>query len=461
MKPQSYSKGETTARRGRLEEFLICACVVLFLSSLVLPASILECFGQAGSATVAVSPPSITASVGQDFIVDINISNVSDLYGWEFYFGWNSSLLSLVSVNEGPFLKSGGNTFFTYFLNTTDEHVVVDCTLEGQIPGVSGNGTLATVTLNTTNVGECPLNLYNVDLRDSSDASIASQAVGGNFTSMLHDVAVTSVTASPTAVLPGTIVTVNVTVQNGGSFAEVFNLTAYANSQAIGTQQVSLNSGDSGNLSFTWNTTGYGKGDYNISASVGLALGEVNAGNNTGMANTPVTILVPGHDVAVVSVEPLKTAVGQGYNMSIKVTVKNYGVFSETFNVTAYANTTLVGTQTVNLASGTKADILLVKSTVSMIMGNYNVSATAGPVPGETNMSDNSGAGGWVIVTIPGDLNADGVVNILDAVVLSDAFNSVPGTSSWNANADINGDNVVNILDAIILANHFGYTAVY
>jgi hypothetical protein len=434
---------------------LIYICVVLFLSSLVLPASILECSGQAGSATVAVSPPSITASVGQDFIVDINISSVSDLYGWEFYLGWNSSLLSLVSVSEGPFLKSGGNTFFTYFLNTTDEHVVVDCTLEGQIPGVSGDGTLATVMLNTTNVGECPLNLYNADLRDSSDASIPSQAVDGNFTSMLNDVAVTNVTASPTAVLPGTIVNVNVTVQDEGN-SEVFNLTAYANSQTIGTQQVSLNSGDSGNLSFAWNTTGYGKGDYNISASLSLPLGEVNTGNSTGTANTPVTILTPGHDIAVIGLIPLKTVVGQGYNMSIEVFVKDYGVFSETFNVTAYLNTTLVGTQMITLASAKEAELLFDNSTVNMTKGKYNVSASAGPVSGETNTSDNSRVDGLVIITIPGDLNGDGSVDIYDAIILAKAFDSTPSSSNWNPNADINGDNAVDIYDAIIVATNFG-----
>jgi hypothetical protein len=368
----------------------------------------------------------------------------------------------LVSVNEGPFLTSGGSTYFTYYLNTTatDEHVVVDCTLEGSIPGVSGDGTLATATFNTTNAGECPLNLYDVDLRDSSDSEIQSQAVSGNFSSLLHDVAVTSVTASPTAGLPGTIVNVNVTVEDEGNFAEVFNLTAYANSQVIGTQQVSLNVGDLENLSFTWNTTGCGKGDYNISASVSLAPGEINQANNTGIANALVTILTPGHDVAINDLILLKTIVGQGYNMSIGVTVKDYGMFSETFNVTVNANMTLIGTQAVTLASAEKADLLFTNSTVSMIMGNYTVSATAGPIPGQTNSSDNT-VGGQVLVGIPGDLNGDGAVNVIDAIILADAFASVPGSSNWNPNADIIGDGVVDILDAIILANHFGQTSVY
>jgi general secretion pathway protein D len=125
-----------------------------------------------------VEPETIRGTTGQDLTLNVSISNVADLYGWEFYLGWNPSLLSLVSVNEGPFLKSGGNTYF-YFLNSTNEYVRVDCTLEGEIPGVSGDGTLATVTFSTTNAGQCQLNLYNVDLRDSSDAQIPCQAISG------------------------------------------------------------------------------------------------------------------------------------------------------------------------------------------------------------------------------------------------------------------------------------------
>jgi hypothetical protein len=174
-------------RRGRLEELLICACLILYLSSFMLSPSVFESLAQAGSPTVAVSPSSITASVGQEFGININISGVSDLYGWEFKLGWNTSLLSLVGVNEGPFLKSGGNTFFTYFLNTTDEHIVVDCTLEGSYPGVSGNGTLATVKLITTAVGECPLNLYDVILLNSYAQQINCTVVGG-YGSLIPDV---------------------------------------------------------------------------------------------------------------------------------------------------------------------------------------------------------------------------------------------------------------------------------
>lgn len=55
----------------------------------------------------------------------------------------------------------------------------------------------------------------------------------------------------------------------------------------------------------------------------------------------------PKHDVAVTYVAPCKTVIGQGYSLSVNVTVKNPGYFNESFNVTAYANTTAIGTQEV------------------------------------------------------------------------------------------------------------------
>jgi hypothetical protein len=50
----------------------------------------------------------------------------------------------------------------------------------------------------------------------------------------------------------------------------------------------------------------------------------------------------------------------------------------------------------------------------------------------------------------------DRIVDIYDAIMLADAFNSKPGSPNWNGNADINRDGTVDIFDAIILANNFG-----
>jgi hypothetical protein len=247
---------------------------MLCLSSILTPVSIFEVLGQSSPATVSVLPSSITASVGQDFSVNVNISGVSDLYGWEFKIGWDPSLLDLVSVDEGPFLKSGGNTFFNYFLNTTEEHIVAYCTLEGQIPGVSGNGTLATVTFNPTNAGECPLNLYNVTLLNSDEPSQQINCnVDGGY--------VTTVIPRKTVVFQGYDLNFNVTVEDPSSNPETFNLTAYANTTSIASQNVTLSSGDPETVTFTWNTTGFVLGKYMINTYARLVVGETNMANNT------------------------------------------------------------------------------------------------------------------------------------------------------------------------------------
>ena len=59
-----------------------------------------------------------------------------------------------------------------------------------------------------------------------------------------------------------------------------------------------------------------------------------------------------------------------------------------------------------------------------------------------------------ITVKLTGDVNADGVVNILDKVAVRNAFGS-SGPPGWIP-ADVNCDGVVNILDKVIVRNQFG-----
>ena len=59
---------------------------------------------------------------------------------------------------------------------------------------------------------------------------------------------------------------------------------------------------------------------------------------------------------------------------------------------------------------------------------------------------------------VRGDINNDGIVDIYDAIILSNAFDSTPSSPKWNPKADINSDGFVDIYDAIILASNFGRT---
>jgi len=59
-------------------------------------------------------------------------------------------------------------------------------------------------------------------------------------------------------------------------------------------------------------------------------------------------------------------------------------------------------------------------------------------------------------VRMPGDINMDGKVNIIDMMTAGLAFGSYPEHSRWNPTADENEDGKINILDLILIARNFG-----
>ena len=67
---------------------------------------------------------------------------------------------------------------------------------------------------------------------------------------------------------------------------------------------------------------------------------------------------------------------------------------------------------------------------------------------------------GSLATTIPGDINGDWAVNLLDLRILASAFGSRPGDPRWNSNADINRDGKVDLGDLVILAAHYGQTGI-
>ncbi|MDH5690690.1 MAG: dockerin type I domain-containing protein, partial [Candidatus Bathyarchaeota archaeon] len=170
-------------------------------------------------------------------------------------------------------------------------------------------------------------------------------------------------------------------------------------------------------------------------------------------------IAVEQHDVAVTDVTPCKTIVGEGLTMRINVTVTNKGNFTETFNVTAYANTTAIQTLNVtNLPPGNSTTISFAWNTTDFAKGSYTISAIATAVPGETYTGDNNYTDGTVRVNMVGDMNSDKKVSITDIVIIALAFGSKPGDPNWNAISDVNNDGKVTITDVVIAAIHFGET---
>lgn len=169
-----------------------------------------------------------------------------------------------------------------------------------------------------------------------------------------------------------------------------------------------------------------------------------------------VSYLTTEYDLGVAGMNLSSAAIGAGYNLIINVTVTNYGVYDESFNVTVYANTTIIETKEFTLANGSSTTATFTWGTAGFAEGNYTISAYVEPIFGETITSDNTYIGGSIIVTIPGDVNGDCMVDALDLAVMNTAYGSTYGSSNWNPDCDFNDDGNVDVLDLFGLGINYG-----
>jgi serine protease AprX len=160
------------------------------------------------------------------------------------------------------------------------------------------------------------------------------------------------------------------------------------------------------------------------------------------------------HDVAATELVTSKT-IASG-NVYINVTALNKGTSNETFQITAYANSTPVQTQTVTLPGKKSTTITFVWGTSNLAKGNYAISAYAWPVAGENETDDNRCVGSWVIVSIPGDTDGDFDVDIFDATRLLACYGLKEGEQGFNPNCDIDDDGRIFLYDAVVVCHHYG-----
>jgi len=327
----------------------VCVTTLIFLLIPAFPLS------AKAIATLYVDPPAVVTSVGDTFSVNITISDVIDLAGWEFKLYYSSAKLNGTNLVEGSFLKQGGSTYFAV-INFTDNYnsthgvAWVTCALLGGSPGVNGNGTLAIVAFEVKQLGTSTLSLIDTWMSDSQP--IPHIALGG------------------------------------------------------------------------------------------------------------IVYVLP-HDVAITDLIPSKTVVGQGLTVKMDVSILNKGNFTETFNVTVYANSTSITSQTITLTSGNSTTLMCTWNTSGFAYGNHTIKAVADTVPVETDTGDNNLTGGWVIVSLVGDITGpdgwpDGDVDIRDVSAVARLFGVSSPSPEYNPNFDINGDGDIDIKDVSTVARHFG-----
>ena len=167
-----------------MKSVAIALCLILVALSCIVSVKPVK----AETTTVSVDPTNLnlaTAYVGQTIQVNINVTNVQNLWGWSLQnVKFNPKVLNITNVQEGTFLKNKADTFFLW---TSESQLAFS---EGYIPNIEdafaenttidGSGVLATLTFQVISGGNSPITLNTTQLFNNHEYTPDETETGVN-----------------------------------------------------------------------------------------------------------------------------------------------------------------------------------------------------------------------------------------------------------------------------------------
>jgi hypothetical protein len=209
---------------------------------------------------------------------------------------WNDTVSPIVTVDR-PLEEAVVHNTIQINGTTTDDaclnkaELYVDGNLQDSVNLQPTSTSYFQFNLDTTTLANGEQNI-TVKAKDTSGNS-GNQTLTIYVNNFVHDIALTDLTPSETSVQEGIVSNVSVTVANHGSYAEIFNLSLYANSTLIETSPVTLQSGNYTTVTFAWNTTGFTQGNYTLNAYAWPVLNEEDTTNNNLTLTEQLILIIP------------------------------------------------------------------------------------------------------------------------------------------------------------------------
>ena len=259
---------------------------------------------------------------------------------------------------------------------------------------------------------------------------------------MLPDLMIRDISWTPETPAGGSTVTFIVTIRNNGTaYAGFFKIAYYIDQTKLGEWSIfSLSIGQEVNKTFSWN---YVEGSHTVK-TVADSNGEIQEGNETNNVREEIIGNRP----------PVASFGCNGYNyLSSPIAFVHKPTC---FNATeSYDPDGSIGSYCWDFGDGNITTITdpVITHNYTRI-GNYSVTL---------NVTDNQGglstAVANITIQLKGDLNSDGLVNILDISLIGIAYNSRPGDPNWNPKVDFDKNNFINIIDLTQVAIEYGSKA--
>ncbi len=120
--------------------------------------------------SISILPSSVEATVGEEFLFTVSVSNVTNMSHASFYFNYDPDMIEVLSVNDGGFLSmNGADAIFLQKTRADMGQVVIGISRKGaDVPGVSGSGLLASIKAKAVKSGAFEAVISKLKLKDAS-----------------------------------------------------------------------------------------------------------------------------------------------------------------------------------------------------------------------------------------------------------------------------------------------------
>ncbi len=130
--------------------------------------------------SVSVVPPQLNQTVGATFQVALTVSNANDLYSVPMEMHFDPKILSLVNVDVGELLGRDGQAPALVHRDDGAGNVTLTASRPPSAAGVTGQGTVATLTFRALASGDSPLTLTRVGAKDSRQNTLQAKPYPGS-----------------------------------------------------------------------------------------------------------------------------------------------------------------------------------------------------------------------------------------------------------------------------------------
>jgi hypothetical protein len=442
------------------------------------------------TAKIHVDPGTIVnASLvpSNNFTVNINAENLANLQSFEFWLGYNTSILDALEVNVNPAFPPPVGID----IHESEGQIRVNATASTP---VNGSLSLASILFHVAEVGESVLDLHSVTLIDSSSEALPYEEPGDGY---FNNLLVARIYVDPPQIIdptmkPGSQFHIDIKMENIIEFYSYeFNLgydthviTCLGivifppdNDTSFTTEMVINDTIGQIRVNVTYHSPATPKSILSPATIATIYFQVESYGATTlDLHDTKITketgeeisyVAEDGffatitRDVEILHVETSTNMTYPGRIVNVTVLAHNLGDVAETFNVTAYYGNNTMGTKTVvNLQPNVNATLVFHWDTTGLQpCNNFSIKAVASQVPYELNLGNNVYVDGYVKIKMIGDVNGDGKIDIYDVTLAAVAYGAKEGDPNWNPEADVAPQwGIIDIYDIVTIASRYGST---